>query len=146
MKSIALLYASILIVIAGCGSGNPANQLPVDPRPYKYIQSKSETVGRNQNHMDLYVWSGAMNLDTLKMLCMEKKAMFEEGSFYYLAVFDSTTNVTFPTQPFTAEFGLDEEAQRHIRALYMYNRQNGYSKLDYYETNRWESVAQTLDI
>lgn len=137
-------------IIAGCGSGSQQQQVVEKPLetalPYTYFQSKAETVGRNQNHMDLYVWAGTMNLDTLKMLCKEKKTLFQDGAFYFLAVFDSTDHAVFPTQPFTAAFGTDEGALRHIRALYTFNRMNGYSKLDYYEANSWESVAQSVDI
>lgn len=146
MKHSAIVIIVCAVLVGGCGTGAPPKPQKPVTYPYTYIQSKSETAGSNENYMDLYEWSGEMNLDTLRMLCREKKEWFAEGSFYFLAVFDSSANAAFPTQPFTAQYGTDEEALRHIRAFYTYNRMNGYSKLDYYETNSWEGVAKSEDI
>ena len=114
--------------------------------PYKFMDSKTETLGNNKNRMELYSYSGELNIDSLKMFCKEHKDKFLSGTFYFLVIFDNVENVIFPTNPFTAEYGIDEEPQKHIKALYTFNRLNGYSKLDYYENNKWESVANSVDI
>lgn len=111
---------------------------------YEFINTKTETTDGNK--IDLYVYSGNLNLDTLKTLCKENKQKFTSGKFYYLVVFDSKENAVFPKDPFTAEYGMEETPQKHIRAIYTYNRINGYSKLDYYDTNRWEGTSKTEEL
>lgn len=97
--------------------------------------------------MDLYVYTGSsLILDTLKTLCKDNKQKFTIGKFYYLVVFDSAENAVFPKDPFTSEYGIEEIPQKHIRAIYTYNRVNGYSKLNYYNSNRWEGTAKSDDI
>ncbi len=113
---------------------------------YEFIESKTETTGSNTNRMDLYAFSGEIDLMNLKEFLKEKKQGFNNGTFYYVVIFDNQANAIFPQDSFTAAYGLEEEPQKHIRAFYTYNKLNGYSKLDYYEENKWESVAQTEDI
>lgn len=69
-----------------------------------------------------------------------------DGTFHYIVFFDAKDNATFPNNPMTAFYGIDEEPQKHIKAYYEYNRLNGYSKLHVYETNSWESIATTYDL
>ena len=96
--------------------------------------------------MDLYVYAENLNLDKLKALCKENKQKANSGKFYFLVVFDSQENAAFPVDPFTAAYGLEDAKLKHIKAIYTYNRLNDYSKLDYYDTNAWESVAKSVDI
>jgi len=94
--------------------------------------------------MDLFAYSRDLNIDTLKAFCKSQRNKFETGTFYYVVIFDSKENAVFPNNPLTAEYGIDEEPQKHIRAFYTYNKLNEYSKLDYYEKNKWESTANTV--
>lgn len=115
------------------------------PAPkYEFVKTKTETTDGNK--MDLYTYSSSLNLDELKALCKENKPKFTSGKFYYLVVFDSTENAVFPKDPFTAEYGMEEVPKKHIKAMYTYNRINGYSKLVYYDSNSWEGTAKTEEI
>jgi len=114
--------------------------------PYEFLDSKMETENNSKNKMDLYAYSGNLNLDTLSEFCKNQKAKFESGTFYYLVIFDKKVNAGFPKNPFSAAYGVDEEHLKHIRAYYTFNRLNNFSKLDYYEKNQWESSAKTVDI
>ena len=113
-----------------------------------FVKSKTET-DENKNKMDLYTYPGEPNLDKLRALCKEKKEEFGKsytGVFYYLVVFDTQENAVFPTNPFTANYGMDMEPMRHIKAIYEYNRRNGYSKLSSYNTNMAEGISSNEDI
>jgi hypothetical protein len=101
-----------------------------------------------ENEMELYTTPDTMNLDTLKMFCIEKKDEWssEDKLFHYLVFFDSKDNAVFPNNPMTAFYGIEEEPKIHIRAYYEYNRVNGYSKLTFYEENSWESSPITFDL
>lgn len=114
--------------------------------PFELINSKFETIGTNINKMDLYVPLGKLEVNKLKELSKDRKERWVEGAFYFLVVFDHQANAVFPNNPFTAQYGIDEEPQTHIRAIFEYNRVNGYSKLTYYTTNMWEGAPTTIDI
>lgn len=136
-------FSSLLFFIISCSTNNNEKEQKF---PYQFIDAKAETAGNNQNKMDLFAYSGDLNIDTLKAFCISQRNKFETGTFYYVVIFDTKDNAVFPNNPLTAEYGMDEEPQKHIRAFYTYNKLNGYSKLDYYEKNKWESTANTIDI
>ncbi|MCD4745026.1 MAG: hypothetical protein K8R58_01870 [Bacteroidales bacterium] len=143
MKQKILVFGILALIFASCSTGTKKETIQF---PYEFVNSKTETAGNNENKMDLYAYSGELNIDTLKMFCKKHKDEFSLGTFYYLVVFDSKKNAVFPSNSFTAAYGIEEEPQKHIRAFYTYNRLNGYSKLDFYKENKWESVAKSEDI
>lgn len=110
---------------------------------FELINSKTETEGTNANRMDLYAPTKDLDKESLVKLCTEQKQNWREGTFYYLVVFDQSDNATFPNNPFTSLYGIDEEPQKHILALYEYNRINGFSQLTYYSSNMREGKAVT---
>lgn len=104
-----------------------------------FVATKTEG---DRDVMDLYAVSGHFDLDKLKNFCRNRKESSTAKVFYYLVVFDDKANARFPTTPFTAEFGIEEDALRHIRAIYVFNRLNGFSELRHYERNMWESTPR----
>lgn len=124
--------------------GNQNQDLPSSTKnwPFQFINTKTERNGRH-NVMDLYAFSGTFNLAELRAFCRERKSKSPANDFYYVVIFDLAANAIFPMSPFTAEFGLEEEEEqkRHIRAIYLYNRQNGFSELRYYRSNAWDSAG-----
>lgn len=122
--------------------------------PYKFVNLKYEHIGdpkmagSHVNRMDLYAYSGKFDMDNLTKFLQEKKHQYQFGSeeFYFLVIFDNAANATFPGDPFTAEYGLEEVPQKHIRIFYEFNNLNGYSKLNFYDKNKWESVVKEIDI
>jgi len=78
--------------------------------------------------------------------CQSCRLQSNADMFYYAVIFDDSSNAGFPSDPFTAEFGLEESKLRHIRAIYVYNRVNGFSELRYYDTNAWEGRATRIRI
>ncbi len=114
--------------------------------PFAFIDSKSETVGDNINSMELYVIPENFSTDTLKMFCQSKKESFNNGTFHYVVFFDNKENAVFPNNPLTAFYGMDEEPQKHIKAYYLYNKKNGFSKLYIYDTNSWEGKADITEL
>jgi hypothetical protein len=115
--------------------------------PFAYIDTKKEVRknDNNYNEMLLYACGEKPSHDTLQMFCLEKKKEFTDGVFHIIAFFDKQVNSKFPTNPITGGY-MDEIPARHIKAIYTYNRVNGYSKLDYYEKNSWEGTPVTTEI
>lgn len=115
--------------------------------PFELVNSKTERQGQNINLMDLYVVKGEkLKIDSLRLLCIEKKKMWNNGSFYFLVVFDNKENATFPNNPFSALYGIEEIPQRHIKAIYTFNRLNGYSRLKVYHKNLIEGASTNFEI
>lgn len=113
---------------------------------YKFIDSKTEKSGKIESVMDLYSFSEEINLDDLKNFLKEKKDSFKGGDFYYLVIFNDSINAKFPDSPFSSQYGIEEEKQKNIKAIYKYNKLNGYSELTYYKENMWESEPNTAEI
>jgi len=113
----------------------------------KKISAKAETAGGHINIMELYCEPvGEINLEELKYLCDVRRRNYEFIQFYYLVVFDSEENAKFPETPFSAMFADEEDTLKHIKAIYTYNVLNGYSVLDVYEKNKWDSPAEEIRI
>lgn len=111
--------------------------------PYIHIDKKME---EGNNTMELYTIQKTIDIDTLKMFCLDKKTKFSGGTFYYIVFFDSKENAVFPNNPFTAFYGMDEEPQKHIKAYYEYNSVNGFSELKVYDLNSWESKPKIIKL
>lgn len=119
----------------------------MDNYNFKYIRSKRENKSEGKiNNMHLYECGG--NPDVLEVIdfCKKNKEDREGEFFFMLTFFDQGINAKFPDNPFTADYGLDEDVQRHIKAVYVYNQHNGYSKLSFYESNSWEGEPLIVDI
>ena len=154
MKKINLLISTALFFgFQSCGSGEIKEQnvesIPqnkeeiIEIEYFKRLETKNE---ENGNSMSLYVINDTFNLIALKDICYELKENYGPGTFDYIVVFDFEENATFPKNPFTAKYGMDEEPQKHIKAIYEFNNQNGYSKLQVWDSNSWEGVAESWDI
>ena len=113
--------------------------------PYQFVKSKTEQTA-HKNAMDLYAFSGALDPADLKAFCRERKQLSPAKVFYYVVIFDNPGNAKFPSSPFTAEYGIEQDALKHIRAIYVYNKLNGFSELRYYDRNAWESKAKYEEI
>lgn len=90
--------------------------------------------------MDLYAFDGEFDAADLKAFCKERKDKSPARVFYYVVIFDKASNARFPSTPFTAEYGDEEGALKHIRAIYCYNKLNGFSELRYHPLNVWEHI------
>ncbi len=113
--------------------------------PFVYIDRKKEDEVAGYNEMLLYECGAQPNPDTLRMFCADKKKEFSDGIFHIIVFFDKKQNAVFPNNPVTA-FYIDEKPMKHIKAAYTYNRLNGYSKLECYSKNSYQSVAQEIEI
>lgn len=129
------LYFLIFTLGISCTTKTTENKIEY---PFYLVSSKDEVIGGNKNRMDLFVPTEQLDIAKLKSLCLEKKRLWENGTFYYLVVFDKEKNAAFPTTPFTALYGLDEMSQRNILAVFEYNRLNGFGQLTTYSPNMWE--------
>lgn len=152
-----LLIAFIVTAfISSCGDSNTAKtettsitsetQKPIE-YPFALVDTKKEDRKNDNsyNEMLLFTCGEKPNLDTLQMFCADKKKEFTDGVFHIVVFFDKKENAKFPNNPVTAGY-MDEKPAKHIKALYTFNRVNGYSKLDYYDKNSWESTAKTIEI
>ena len=131
-RLISLSLAAFFVALTGAHSQQPT--------PYKFLQTKSEQGGRDV--MELYAFSGKFDPAALKAFCLDRKAKSTARAFYYAVVFDSAANAKFPTSPFTAEYGIQENTLKHIRAIYCYNRVNGFSEVRYHDANIWDHTPK----
>jgi hypothetical protein len=144
-------------LLIACGGGQPAptakkassskpakfaSQSSNKDWPYKFVQTKKDPKSPDGDIMDLFAYSGPLDIKQLKAFCKARKEQSKAKLFYFAVLFDNAENAVFPSNPFTAEYGIDEDALKHIRAIYTYNRKNGYSELRHYDTNAWEGKAQ----
>lgn len=108
----------------------------------RFLATRAENGG--ENVMDLYEFAGRFDPDALKAFCLERKQASPAKAFYFVVIFDSAANAKFPASPFTAEYGIEEDVIRHIRAIYCFNRVNGYSNVRYHNANIWDYSAATM--
>jgi hypothetical protein len=134
MTKLFLFIFSLAAILTAC-SDNKVEY------PFDYLQTKTEL----DNEMLLYSCGDNPNSDTLAMFCRDKKKEFSSGLFHYVVFFDEKNNATFPNNPLTALHN-DEEQLKHIKAVYTFNQQNGYSKLATYKVNAFESISNEIDI
>ncbi|WP_347216493.1 hypothetical protein [Chryseobacterium sp.] len=99
----------------------------------------------NFNQMTLFEVDNTITIEELKNYCSEVKPNYQEGYFQILVFFKKTDAARFPDNPLTGMF-MEDEDLKNIKATYTINNINGYSKLDYYDNNSFESLAQTIDI
>lgn len=121
-------------------------KLKHDNSKIKKIDSKKDARNDgNFNQMTLFVVNNSISLDQLKAYCSNAKSNYTEGYFQILVFFKNPNNVRFPNNPLTGLY-MEEEDLKNIKAVYIINNINGYSKLDYYEKNSWESIVKTAVI
>ncbi|MES2962170.1 MAG: hypothetical protein V4694_07300 [Pseudomonadota bacterium] len=141
MQKIILLVLSIFLL-----SYSNSNSEQVSP--FTFLKVKSEKRGNNLNQMELYAVDKNTRSAALKDFCLQKKSEFmKDGSrmFSFVIFFDNKVNAGFPNNPFTAGFN-EDVFSKHIKAMYSFNRLNGYSDLTVYEKNAWESLAKNIKI
>jgi hypothetical protein len=111
-----------------------AGEHPAARWPYHYVKSKSEPAGKLSNVMDLYAYAGALDVEDLRSFCLKRRADNSASAFYFVVIFDRPENAKFPDNPLAAGFA-DLNTLKHIRAIYTYNRVNGFSELRRGETD-----------
>ncbi|MDR4952489.1 hypothetical protein REB14_09920 [Chryseobacterium sp. ES2] len=112
----------------------------------KKIDSKKELRNDgNFNQMTLFVVNNNISVEQLKVYCSNVKSNYTDGYFQILVFFKKSNSIAFPNNPLTGLY-MEEKDLKNIKAIYTINNINGYSKLDYYEKNNWESIAQTVEI
>jgi hypothetical protein len=110
------------------------------------IDSKYESTKGGANRIDLYTPQDRPTPGSLEDLCKSQKKDVAVVGFYYLVVFDQRENAVFPNNPFTSLYGVDEEPQKHIIAIFTYNTVNGFSQLSTYKPNMWNGKPVTYEI
>ncbi|MEG1590225.1 MAG: hypothetical protein RR391_05045 [Chryseobacterium sp.] len=95
--------------------------------------------------MTLFEVKEDISLEQIKSYCSSVKPNYSNGYFQIFIFFKKPNSARFPDNPVTALHN-DENDSKNIKAVYTINNINGYSKLDYYENNSFESLAQTFDI
>ncbi|MCF3110913.1 hypothetical protein LL912_19160 [Niabella sp. CC-SYL272] len=154
-------YYILLLLLTACSNpapkAEPEQNIPItennqnmqqEKSGFLYMDKKREpfTNGRdNYNEMLLYAIGDTVSVEQLKQFCSNEKAKFTDGMFHIIVFFDKKENAVFPNNPVTALF-IEQEQLQHIKAVYTYNRVNGYSKLSYYENNAWESKVDEIQI
>lgn len=119
---------------------------PMNKSHIKKIDTKQEV--RNDgdyNQMTIFEVDDKISLEELKNYCSSVKPDYNNGYFQILVFFKKPNSARFPDNPVTGLY-LEDEDMKNIKAIYTINNINGYSKLDYYENNNFESLVQTINI
>lgn len=140
-----LLLLCLLSSITSCESKSPDSTSTGNAFTYVDTKKEQRKNDNSYNEMILFTVSESPSLEALKLFCKEKKGEFTDGVFHIVVFFDKKENATFPGNPVTGGY-MEENQLKHIKATYTYNKINGYSKLDYYEKNNWESSANVIQI
>ncbi|WPO81890.1 hypothetical protein SD427_14090 [Chryseobacterium sp. JJR-5R] len=113
----------------------------------KLIDSKKEIreLDDNFNQMTIFEIDKNTELNQLKHYCSANKSDYTDGYFQILVFFNKPNSARFPDNPITALHN-EEKDLKNIKAVYTINNMNGYSKLSYYEKNKWESLVQIVDV
>ena len=144
-----LLCAALTMFMCSCNNNAETKTSQTQPKaekkieyPFSYVDTRKEDRKNDNsyNEMLLYTCGDKPNLDTLKLFCAEKKTEFTDGIFHIVVFFDKKENATFPNNPVTALY-IEDKPMKHIKAVYTFNKANGYSQLDFYEKNSFESPA-----
>lgn len=149
MKTITLLLSFMITITLSCGKtksqDNNNSSINADSN-IKKIDTKQEI--RNDGHfnqMTLFEVDDNISIDELKNYCSTVKSDYNDGYFQILVFFKKVGTARFPDNPVTGMY-MEDEDSKNIKAVYTINNMNEYSKLDYYEKNSLESLAQTVDI
>jgi hypothetical protein len=97
------------------------------------------------NEMTLFVVDSSITSEELSNYCSDHKSEYKDGYFQILVFFKNANAVRFPDNPITATY-MEEKDLKNIKAIYEINNFNGYSKLDYYDKNGYESKPNLIEI
>lgn len=150
----SMIALMLFVAFVGCGKKSASSveetadlvESDTVDHGFELIDSKTEFTGNLRNRMDLYFPTRKVDQGHLEDLCKVNKRNIEVTGFYYLVVFDQKKNAVFPNNPLTAMYGIDEESQKHIIAVYTHNANNKYSKITTYAPNMWEGKPWTYEI
>lgn len=102
----------------------------------KFIDLKMD---KDRNTMRLFSVVGSEpDFDEFRKLCLRYKSENRHDDHpSFVVLFDEEANAVFPSNPFTAQYGIDENAMRHIKAFYDFNPVNDFSELQTFTENMW---------
>lgn len=113
----------------------------------KYIDKRIEPFSDKSNYSQnlLFEIGDIIDLDKLTSFCSQEKAKIVDGMFHIFTFFDKKENAGFPNNPSTGGYN-DGDAGYHVKASYIFNLNNGYSKLTVYEKNSQDSRPYDIDV
>lgn len=112
--------------------------------PFEYQMSQTELT--EENKLDIYTYSEPFEKNLLIEFCKDRKSNWKSTGFYVIVIFDKKDFIEKTTSPISAAYGNQENAMKHIRAVYTTSGFNNYSKLVIYEPNQWDGKAESIDI
>lgn len=140
---------TILVIVGnsvGCDPSKFESVSKIPPIPegacYEFVDFKIED-GKWKNEMFLYALHGPLKYEEFKALCLDIKSRARNEAFTYVVLFDKRENAAFPTNPFTAMYGGDDELAEHIKAIYGMCTFNKFSELrTYYPKNMMTGIPK----
>ncbi|MCT8335093.1 hypothetical protein NUH30_15545 [Leptospira sp. 85282-16] len=137
MKKLTITLVTLLVIL-NCGGSNKTKY------PFEYQMSQTELA--NENKLEIFTYDGQIDKFIIIQFCKEKKAEWKLAGFYSIVIFDKTQFAEKTTSPISAAYGNQENAMKHIRAVYTRTGFNDYSKLNIYDPNMWEGKNESIDI
>lgn len=137
---------SIVVILALSNDPTPAPGVPNrsdDSPPFVFLRSQTDAEG---SVMDLYTFEGKSLASEFEFFATKLMRTKQPGGFYYAVVFDSADNAVFPSNPFTALFGMDVSVMSHVRGYFEFNPLNGFAQVTTYERNMASSKPNSKNI
>jgi hypothetical protein len=124
------------LVIVGFGAllivSQNKSTTPVLQSNCQYLSAEYDKDG---NFMKLYSVKSQVDFAEFREICIQFKAdNAGRDTSRYVVLFDAPENATFPSNPYTEQFGLSP-AINHVLAIYEFNPLNGFSSLTTYKQN-----------
>lgn len=111
----------------------------------KFIESKlEERIGAVPNFICLYECGHFPNIEDLIELCKKEKERAKDERHLVMVFFNKKSNAQFPSD--IAPYIKETKLLKHIKALFTFNQNNGYSRLSYYYKNGLESPGIEIDV
>lgn len=147
-KTILLISTLALFSCSGNDNKNTTTTekvMVVNSNIQKIDTKKEDTSNGNFNQMTLFIVTDETTFEEIKAFCSENKSYYEDGIFQILVFCKDKNIAKFPNNPVTGGF-MEDADLKNIKAIYTINNANGYSKLDFYEKNAFESSPNSTDI
>lgn len=121
----------------------------MENKKIKFLKERIDTFTNKTDEIQLFLLDDTVDLNELVLFCKEVKQQKLHGAMFHVFVFfDNENYAEFPKNPITAGYTPDGESEvmKHIKAVYMYNQVNQYSKLSLYDKNALESLLEEISI
>ncbi len=135
-----IIYSLLLLILFSLSACKERFDLKNDSFKYVDIKRRKGLVTGEDNLIILYTCGANPNIDSLKLVCSYIKGMHTNEQQIQAVFFDSAKFAKFPKNEIVADYSQDddEEALKHLKAIYGFSKFYNFNRLNYFEKNGWE--------